>query len=90
MSIEWNRDIDEAPKGHSVLETRANRKGEEYSFERFVRDEIYIAVTNKDGSKVVTLSYWMPNQNRWCMCVEGQEIDAWMPKLIHPDLAEVV
>ena len=71
----WNFDMSEAPRGHH--EDRAVAKG---TRKVFIPARIIAAAS--DGT--VTLSNWIPDQQRWNMFTEDAPPIAWMPWPEHP------
>jgi hypothetical protein len=68
--MEW-QPIETAPKG-SYKEVAVGKGG--------VRDHYepeYILVPTSDGK--VTISYWVPDQERWCMFTKKHPPKWWMP-----------
>ncbi|MEH3108926.1 MAG: hypothetical protein PGN22_02345 [Agrobacterium cavarae] len=70
----WNTDITAAPRGKMVPTTVKTKDGFKQS-ETYQR-EIIIAASR---CGVVTKSYWIPDQERWCMFSKDSPPDAWMP-----------
>ncbi|RVP13124.1 hypothetical protein CN085_19625 [Sinorhizobium meliloti] len=71
--MSWNFDIATAPRGRMVTKTVTTKDGDK-TFEVFQQEELILA--SKCGK--VTLSYWIPDQERWCMFKKGEEPKAWM------------
>jgi hypothetical protein len=80
----WNFDIASAPRGKTVSKTVNTNDGVK-TFEVFERQEVILA--SKCGK--VTLSYWIPDQERWCMFKKGEEPIAWTPWPAHPGVRPV-
>ena len=76
----WNYNMDEAPRGSTQVVTRKIGKNE-VTLEEYVYDYI-IAAGNE---KVVTLSRWLPKENRWNMFTEKVPPMAWKPWPKHPE-----
>ena len=75
MSTQWNYNMGEAPK--SYIEGKVHlREGKPVSIPTLVPKKIIAAV---DGEALVTLTYWLPNEDRWCMFAHGQVPMCWMP-----------
>ena len=76
----WNFDMSAAPKGKTV--SSAQRIGDkDVEVERFVSDLIIAA-----GSEgVVTVSKWIPKEERWNMFSKSAPPVAWMPWPSHPE-----
>ena len=83
--MEWNTNIDEAPRGAEVWETRTDKNGKESKVRVFTPD--LLILTTKCGQ--VIGSRWMPEhivgkypprtiQGRWFGLAEGEEPVAWM------------
>lgn len=77
---EWNFDLTQAPRGKMVPTTVKTKDGVKPS-EKYQSE--YIIAAGKCG--VVTKSYWIPNEQRWCMFARGEEPDAWQPWPEHPN-----
>lgn len=77
---DWNYDINQAPRGRIVDQTVTDKHGKTKTVGRFERDVIIAA--SKCGK--VTSSYFIPEQNRWCMFAEGELPIAWQPWPEHP------
>jgi hypothetical protein len=85
----WQFDIERAPKGRTVKALRSvkdTKTGEkvELSYDEYQADHIILAT--KCGK--VTRSYWIPEQDRWCMLAKGEEPLAWQPWPEHPSKAK--
>ena len=80
----WNFDITQAPRGTTETITTL-RDGKPVSREVFRPAKIIAA--DRSGA-VVTVSYWMPSESRWCMFAQGEEPFAWMPWPDHPGVPE--
>ena len=76
----WNFDMAAAPRGKMVKRTRKKKDGETSEYEEFEKDVIIAGCT--DG--LVTMSYWIPKEERWCMFTKERGPDAWMPWPKHP------
>ena len=75
----WIFDINAAPKGHSVTVTR-EVKGKLVTSERHVSVQIIAA----GNGGVVTLSRWLPGEQRWSMFTKATPPLAWQPWPDHP------
>lgn len=73
---EWNFKMEEAPKGS--YKKVPTKKGDR---EIFVPDRIIVA--GYDG-ELVTPSYWIPEQSRWCMFTKEKPPIAWAHWPSHP------
>ena len=77
--MNWNSNMEEAPRGHTVKEVRfvakGKNKGQPYEVDVFKRQ--LIIITTPCGH--VGTSYWIPSQARWCGCSNGETPLAWMP-----------
>lgn len=76
----WNYNMDEAPKG-SVEKVHVTIRGKDVIRERLNR-EIIIAADDK--GKVVTKSYWIEKEERWCMFTKDCPPMCWQPWPTHP------
>jgi len=74
----WNFDITEAPRGKTVT----RKVGKAQSDAEFHERE-YIIAASIDG--VVTRSYWIPKEERWCMFSKAKPPVAWQPWPEHPN-----
>ena len=75
----WHTDISAAPRGKMVPTTVKTKDGFKPS-EKFKPDVIIAA----GGCGVVTKSYWIPDEERWCMFTKDVPPVAWMPWPEHP------
>lgn len=78
--MNWNTEINDAPKGAET--ERKNPRGEG-TYTEFVPEHIIVAT--KCGK--VTRSYWIPKEGRWCMLAKNEQPVAWMPWPSHPSKA---
>ncbi len=78
---EWNFDMEAAPRGHTELRTRKGRDGTETEYAHHVSAKIIAAAA--DGV-TVTVSNWLPDQERWNMFNKDAPPVAWMPWPEHP------
>lgn len=76
----WNFDISEAPKGEWVDSHKT--VGKTVVMQCTHVPEYIIAAGN---SGVVTLSKWLPNEDRWNMFSKNTPPIAWMPWPKHPN-----
>lgn len=70
----WNHDLSQAPRGKMVQTTVKTKDGVKLS-ETYQRE--YIIAAGHCGA--VTKSYWIPEQERWCMFTKDVPPGAWMP-----------
>lgn len=70
----WNHDLSQAPRGKMVPTTVKTKDGVKLS-ETYQRE--YIIAASHCGE--VTKSYWVPDQERWCMFTKDVPPGAWMP-----------
>lgn len=82
MTLVWNRDISQAPRGTMRLVKRTIGK-KEVEVEEFTPDLIIAA----GNGGVVTISRWLPKEGRWNMFTTSVPPLAWMPWPDHPDAA---
>ena len=75
----WDFDISNAPRGNKVLAVQKRQKGD-VAVMRFVPDRVILAT--KCGK--VTLSHFIPEEDRWMMLAKGEEPVAWMAWPTHP------
>lgn len=80
----WNFNMDEAPKGRYRTVTR-NMKGQDIETQVFVPEPIFAAAS--DG-ETVTISKWMPKEERWNMFTKDTPPIAWMPFPKHPGIKQ--
>lgn len=78
----WNFDISQAPRGRNIVTTRDGKNGP-MSVTRFVPDRVIAA--SKCGK--VTVSYFIPDEDRWCMFTHGEPPIAWRPWPEYPEIA---
>jgi len=81
MSGEWNFDLSAAPKGRFETRLRNGRDGSQSEYQHFVRELIIAAAS--DG-KTVTVSSWLPDQERWNMFAKEAPPIAWQSWPEHP------
>lgn len=79
----WNYDMDAAPRGEFVKETRRIGKND---VEVAVHRPVQIIAAGNDN--VVTLSRWLPGEGRWNMFSAKTPPIAWMPWPEHPHAAK--
>jgi hypothetical protein len=77
--IGWNFNMAEAPRGETRVEARKIGKNDAH-IERHIPAQIIAA----GQCGVVTLSYWLPKQDRWSMFSKDAPPIAWMPFPSHP------
>ena len=77
----WNFDVSEAPKGRTVERAVTTEKGK-VPYEAFEHDHVILA--SKCGK--VMRSYWIPDEQRWCMFSKHEEPVAWMLWPSHPEV----
>lgn len=76
----WRFDVENAPRGKTV--EVAGPKGTK----RTRHEPEVIIVASQDG-QTVTLSRWIPNENRWNMLGKNEAPFAWQPFPTHPGLS---
>lgn len=81
--MKWNFNLDEAPRGYSRFVTRRIGKNDITTEEHV--PGLIIAAGN-DG--VVTVSRWLPKEERWNMFTKDVPPMAWMPWPKHPEATE--
>ena len=78
--VEWSTDLKSIPKGKWVNETR-EAKGKKATIKVWHSDKLWVVMEGNFNGKfqrVVNATYWIPDENRWCMLNEGQDgILAW-------------
>ncbi|WP_223566904.1 hypothetical protein [Agrobacterium tumefaciens] len=72
--MNWNHDLSQAPRGKMAPTTVKAKDGVKQS-ETYQRE--YIIAAGHCGA--VTKSYWIPEQERWCMFTKDVPPGAWMP-----------
>ena len=77
--MEWDFNISNAPRGHEEEKIKTI-KGKDVVSKVFVPVKIIVAC--KCGT--VTLSHWIPQQQRWNMLAKGEKPLAWLPWPEHP------
>jgi hypothetical protein len=70
--MSWNTDMSQAPRGKTAHRLRVV-DDKDITVETFVPDHVILAT--KCGK--VTRSYWIPDEQRWCMLAKGEEPIAW-------------
>lgn len=75
----WSYDISAAPRGKMVTQT-VTVKGEERVRDVFVPAKVILAT--KCGK--VTLSHYIPDEDRWLMLASGEHPVAWQAWPEHP------
>lgn len=70
--MDWSFDMTKAPRGSYDVRAATKGKGHVKTFQR----ESIIAAS---ACGVVTLSYYMPDEKRWCMFDAAHPPIAWMP-----------
>jgi hypothetical protein len=78
--MDWNFNMDEAPRGH--VET-VKRKAGKADVEREEHIPALIIAAGNGG--VVTLSRWLPKEGRWNMFTKDTPPMAWQPWPRHPN-----
>lgn len=79
----WNYNINEAPRGETVERVLTDKNGKSRAVSRHERAVIIAA--SKCGK--VTMSYWIPAEQRWCMFSDKETPLAWQPWPRHPNEA---
>jgi hypothetical protein len=84
---DWNYNMDQAPKSvYGEIETgRYNKIGEAIMKPHLFINRIIAAAVEED---LVTISYWLPREYRWCMFAKGQVPLCWKPWPEYPGLVE--
>ena len=79
--MSWNFNMDEAPRGEEreVRRTVGNRKEESVWTEH-----IPVQIIAAGSCGVVTLSRWLPVEERWNMFTKASPPVAWQPWPTHP------
>lgn len=73
----WNFDISQAPRGawKSITGKAAGRENAAFERQVHVREKVFSA----GNGGVVTVSWWLPDEKRWCMFAKEVPPLAWMP-----------
>lgn len=79
--MNWNFNMDEAPRGHTEIRQRTVKNGAVAEYEHHVPAQIIAA--GNDG--VVTISRWLPKEGRWNMFSKDTPPMAWQPWPDHPE-----
>lgn len=74
----WRTDFENAPRGRMV-----EQPGPKGSTRQVHKPDLVILAC-ADG-KTVTVSRWMPDQERWNMLGKNEQPRAWLPFPVHPD-----
>ena len=77
--MSWSFNIDAAPRGKTVTEHRKTAKSE---FDVNVFEPERVILATKCGK--VTLSHFIPKEQRWAMLAKGEQPVAWHPWPEHP------
>jgi hypothetical protein len=77
----WNFDVSQAPHGHTVDDFVQTAKGVRKTT-RFMPVKVILAT--KCGK--VTVSKYLPDEDRWEMLQKGEQPIAWQLWPLHPDL----
>jgi uncharacterized membrane protein len=77
----WDFDMSIAPKGTTEQRHRKGKDGETVVYSQHVSAKILAAA---DDGKTVTVSNWIPDQQRWNMFAKEHPPIAWMPWPDHP------
>lgn len=74
---EWISDLSTAPRGKfkTVSGKAAGRESAAFERQVHVREKIFAA----GSAGVVTVGWWLPDEERWCMFTKGVPPIAWMP-----------
>lgn len=78
--MEWNYNIDEAPKGEIIKEIVADPRGYKYERESFT--PVRVQTATKCGKVIVT--HYLPKEQRWNCYGQNEAPIAWAPLLKHP------
>lgn len=74
--VEWSTDIASIPMGQWVEETKNGKPHKVWKPDRLWA--VMEGNFNGKFQRVVNATYWIPDENRWCMLDEGQDgILAW-------------
>lgn len=77
----WDFDMTAAPRGTTEQRQRKGNDGETVVYSQHVSAKILAAA---DDGKTVTVSNWIPDQQRWNMFAKEHPPIAWMPWPNHP------
>ena len=84
--MDWNTNIDEAPRGYTSQVERIGSKGKTYTVDQFAPDVIMLSTKCKQ----VIQSRWIPETDkalgRWLGLATGEQPEAWQ---FWPDPYEV-
>jgi hypothetical protein len=81
---DWNFDISQAPRGHTVDDFVQTAKGVRKTT-RFLPEKLIVAT--KCGK--VTVSKYLPDEDRWEMLAKEEQPIAWQLWPTHPDFEQV-
>ncbi|RVQ10031.1 hypothetical protein [Sinorhizobium meliloti] len=73
IAMGWNFDISAAPRGRTITVTETDKDGKLRERQEFRHDHVILA--SKCGK--VSRSYWIPDEQRWCMFSKNEEPKAW-------------
>jgi hypothetical protein len=71
----WDFDVSAAPRG--IEKVLTGKVAGVHAFERRVHERERVFAAGTGG--VVTVSYWIPDQERWCMFTKAVPPMAWRP-----------
>ena len=83
--MNWNYNMDECPKSYFVEKKKTNRLGVESTYKEVV--PIRVILCSADCG-AVTVSRWLPKEERWNGFSKGRAPLAWMPFPEHPNKGE--
>lgn len=79
---DWNFNMAEAPRGQTETRSWTKEDGTEAQRSVFIPERIIAAAG--DEKQTVTVSNWLPDQNRWNMFAKEHPPIAWMAWPEHP------
>lgn len=80
--MDWNYNMDECPKSYIEPKTITDKNGVSRTVDNVIDMKVILASADCD---TVTVSRWLPKEQRWNMFSKGQTPKAWMHYPAHPD-----
>lgn len=79
--MNWNFDMASAPRGEELARVVKTAKGD-----RLVPHYEHVRIIAAGNKGIVTLSRWLPNEERWEMFTKDVPPFAWMPWPTAPEV----
>lgn len=78
MTDNWNYDMSAAPRGNYITRTQKGKDGEPVEVTAFISQKVILG----GACGTVTVSRWLPDEQRWEMFSNKETPLAWQP---YPD-----